>query len=138
MFFHVQSSKLALSLGVEKLFDDLDLARREGIAFLGAEHYGPRTAKCKEMLNHLNIIANVIKRNSAIKQDFFTHGSKVCVIGRAFSHIDGTNHVFAYHMIEDTGINRDFEIKFKQHLLEVYETKYMKFKVTGEPIHLDK
>lgn len=126
-----------MSQGVQKLFEDLQLAKKEGIV-VGPHHFGSRTAKCKDTLNHLNVITNVIKRNSVITQEFFTHGSKICVIGRAFSHRDGTNHVFAYHMIEDSGLDRDFEIKFKKHLLEVYANKYMKFKVTGEPINLAK
>lgn len=78
------------------------------------------------MLSDLEILINVIKRNAAITQDFFTHGNKVCVIGRAFSHADGTNHVFAYDMIEDDGDSRDFEIKFKRHLIDVYKNKYLK------------
>lgn len=126
---------LALNQGIEQLFADIGLAKKEGIPFLGTEHYGPRTSRCKEIMDNLNIVANVIKRNSVITQDFFTHGSKMCGIGRVFSHIDGTNHVFAYHMIEDSVLNRDFEVKFKKHLLEVYETKYMKYKITGESIN---
>lgn len=70
-----------------------------------------------------------------IKQEFFTHGCKVCVIGRAFAHSDGTNHIFAYHMLEDSDMNRDFEIKFKNHLISVYETKYLKYKIDGSPCH---
>lgn len=78
----------------------------------------------------------MIRQNGSIKQEFFTHGCKVCVIGRVFRHSDGTNHVFAYEMIEDAGKERDFEIKFKMHLLDVYKNKYLKYKITGEPLEI--
>lgn len=121
-----------LSRAIERLTDEYETAKQEGIPFLGTVNYGPKTAKCKAMLNHLKIVINVIRENGAIKQQPFTHGAKVCVIGRVFGHNDGTNHVLAYHMIEDNHVNRDFEIKFKEHLANVYETKYLKFKVSGE------
>lgn len=110
------------------------MAQKEGIAFLGTSHYGPKTARCKETLTKLNTIINMIRQNGSIKQEFFTHGSKVCVIGRVFRHNDGSNHVFAYDMIEDESKNREFEIKFKMHLLDVYEKKYLKYQITGEPL----
>lgn len=75
---------------------------------------------------------NVIKRNGEIKQSFLPHGAKVCVIGRVFMHNDGTNHVFAYDMIEDESTSREFEIKFKKHLLSLYNEGYLKNKITGE------
>lgn len=125
-----------MSRGIERLLDEYELARKEGIPFLGAENFGPKSAKCQEQLQNVNILINIIKRNAAIKQDFFTHGSKVCVIGRAFSHSDGTNHVFAYHMIEDADVSRDFEIKFKHHLISVYDMKYLKYKVNGETLDI--
>lgn len=84
------------------------------------------------MLRYLKTIINVIKRNGEIKQNFFTHGAKVCVIGRVFRHTDGTNHVFAYDVIEDGSTSREFEIKFKKHLLSVYKERYLKNKITGE------
>lgn len=123
-----------MNRGIDRLLEQYALARKEGIAFLGSSHSGPKTAKCKEMLNNINLVINVIKKNATIKQDFFTHGSKVCVIGRTFGHRDGKNHVFAYDMFEDAGISREFEIKFKKHLLDVYKMKYLKFKINGQPI----
>lgn len=123
--------KLALSYGIERLLDEYALAQKEGIPYLGTEHCHPNSDKCKEMLQNVNILINIIRRNGAIKQEFFTHGCKVCVIGRVFSHNDGTNHVFAYNMIEDSGVNREFEIKFKQHLISVYKMKYLKYNVNG-------
>ncbi|XP_031632109.1 uncharacterized protein LOC116346291 [Contarinia nasturtii] len=133
-FPHCDSKYLALSRGIDRLLEQYALAKKEGIAFLGSSHYGPKTEKCKQMLNNINILINIIKKNAIIKQEFFRHGSKVCVIGRVFWHRDGRNHVFAYDMFEDAGVSRDFEIKFKKHLLDVYRMKYLKFKVNGEPI----
>lgn len=123
----------ALSGGIDRLLEEYALAKKEGIAFLGTSN-GPKTIKCKQMLDNINVLINVIRKNGSIKQNFFTHGCKVCVIGRVFGHNDGTNHVFAYDMIEDTGKNRDFEIKYKKHLMDTYEMKYLKFKITGEPL----
>lgn len=125
---------LALSHGIERLVEEYELAQKEGIPYLGATHFNPKTKQCKEMLQNINILINTIKRNGAIKQEFFTNGCKVCVIGRVFSHTDGTNHVFAYNMIEDIDTNREFEIKFKHHLISVYQTKYLKYKVDGDII----
>lgn len=122
----------ALSRGIERLLDEYALAQKEGIPYLGTEHFEPKSDKCKEMLQNVNILINIIRRNGAIKQDFFTHGCKVCVIGRVFSHSDGTNHVFAYHMIEDVAVDRDFEMKFKHHLISVYKNKYLRYKLNGE------
>ncbi|XP_055311039.1 uncharacterized protein LOC129573902 [Sitodiplosis mosellana] len=133
-FPHYDSKYSALTDGINRMLEEYALVQREGIAFLGTSHYGPRTARCKKMLSNLNIILNMIRQNGSIKQEFFTHGCKVCVIGRVFRHSDGTNHVFAYDMIEDAGMNRDFEIKFKLHLLDVYKTKYLKYQITGEPL----
>lgn len=130
-FYSFYSKRLVLSRGVDQLFEEYALARREGIPYLGTEHFGPKTAKCKEMLDNVNVILNVIRRNGAIKQEFFTHGCKVCVIGRVFSHSDGTNHVFAFNMIEDVDLNRDFEINFKKHLTDVYKTKYSAYTING-------
>lgn len=129
--FFCFSNISALSRGIERLTEEYALAKREGIAYLGADHFHPNTSECKEMLQNINIIINIVRRMGAIKQEFFTHGSKVCVIGRVFSHTDGTNHVFAYHMLEDASMDRDFEIKFKNHLISVYESKYLKYKIDG-------
>lgn len=120
-----------LSRGIERLTEEYALAKREGIPYLGTDDYHPNKTKCKEMLENISIIINIMRRMGAIKQEFFTHGCKVSVIGRVFGHSDGTNHVFAYHMIEDDSKNRDFEIKFKNHLLSVYETKYLKYMIDG-------
>lgn len=120
-----------MSRGIERLTEEYAMAQREGIPYLGAEHFHPNKAKCKETLQNVNMILNIMRRMGAIKQDFFTHGCKVSVIGRVFGHSDGTNHVFAYHMIEDDCKARDFEIKFKNHLISVYESKYLKYKIDG-------
>lgn len=122
---------VVLSRGIERLTEEYALAQREGIPYLGAEDFHPNKTKCKEMLQNVNMILNIIRRMGAIKQEFFTHGCKVSVIGRVFGHSDGTNHVFAYHMIEDDCKERDFEIKFKNHLISVYESKYLKYKIDG-------
>lgn len=123
-----------MSRGIERLMDEYALAKREGIPYLGMEHFRAETAKCQTMLQNVNILINIIQRNGAIKQEFFKHGCKVCVIGRVFGHSDGTNHVFAYHIIEDDNVCRDFEIKFKHHLIDVYATKYLKYMINGQPI----
>lgn len=122
---------LVLSRGIEKLTEEYALAQREGIPYLGTEDFHPNKSKCKEMLQNINMIINIIRRMGAIKQEFFTHGCKVCVIGRVFGHSDGTNHIFAYHMIEDASKDRDFEIKFKNHLISVYNSKYLKYYIDG-------
>lgn len=120
-----------MSYGIERLTEEYALAKREGISYLGSENCHPSKSKCKETLQNINMLINIMRRTGSIKQEFLTHGSKVCVIGRAFAHCDGKTHIFAYQMIEDAHMNRDFEIKFKKHLISVYETKYLKFKTDG-------
>lgn len=128
-FFFVRFS--ALRRGIERLTEDYELALREGIPYLGGDDFQPNSSKCKEMLQNIKMMINIIRRDGAITQDFFANGSKVCVIGRVFSHSDGTNHVFAYHMLEDASKNREFEIKYKNHLISEYELKYLKYKIDG-------
>lgn len=124
-----------MSHGIERLIEEYKLAQKEGIPYLGTNHFNPKTTQCKEMLQNINILINIIKRNGAIKQEFFTHGCKICVIGRVFGHTDGRNHVFAYNMIEDIDVKREFEINFKHHLISVYHTKYLKYKVDGKTMN---
>lgn len=110
---------------IAKLEYSFDLARREGLVIKNT-FCNTKTESCQNMLSDLQTIINVIKKNAAIKHDFFSHGNKVCVVGRTFSHTDGTNHVFAYDMVEYGDDDNDFGIKFQQHLIDAYENKYLK------------
>lgn len=126
---------LAIMRGVNQFNDDYDRACKEGIPFLGSKDYKPTTEVCKDALEQLQIVKNVIKRNvkTNFKEQPFKNGSKVCVIGWPFRHyIDKQIHLSATYMFEDSSINRDMEINYKSNLMKVYETKYLKFKISGE------
>lgn len=121
---------------IDELEHQYKIACKEGLPTLGYENSKPTSAACKDALEQLKILINVIKRNVQLNnKSQFQHGSKVCVIGRPILNpSDNTVRVIAYDMYEDNGINRDMEINLKACLIKLYRTKYLKYKITGELI----
>lgn len=126
---------LALQQGVDKLKYNYELACRNGIPFLGNDHYKSDTVKCKKMLDHCDTILKVINRNMAVTKDNIQNGSKVCVIGAPFLNSrTQTIEILAYNIFEDVNENREMELKLMDLLIQTYETKLLNFKITGEPV----
>lgn len=108
-------------------------AKKHGIPFLGNDHYKPDAPKCKEMLECSKTIMEAIKRKIGEHKIELRNGAKVFVEGAPFRNSLNNNiEIFAYRVYEDSGTSRHMEISFKNHLIEEYETKLFKFKITGE------
>lgn len=124
-----------MATALDNLYYEYSLARREGIPCLGESNYKPQTAKCKEILEKIQILLNVIKRNSFVPMEHFKTGRKVFVIGTPFRNAyDKLLSIWAFDIYEDTGKNRDMEIMFKRNLINQYNTKYLKYTIDGKLI----
>lgn len=117
---------LDLQRGINQLSNEFDDACRSGIPYLGGD-YQPTSLRCQQMLGHLKTIIAVIKRNAYIRQDYFTNGSKMCVVGTPFLNTSSnTVQIIGFDMLEDHHASRQLEINFKQTLYEFYDKKYLK------------
>lgn len=115
-----------LQRGINQLSNEYDDACRCGIPYLGGD-YPPTTARCQQMLGHLKTIIAVIKRNAYMRQDYFTNGSKICVVGTPFLNTsNNTVQIIGFDMFEDHQANRQMEINFKHTLYEFYDKKYLR------------
>lgn len=75
----------------------------------------------------------VIDRNMAQNKVELVNGAKVCVEGAPFRNSRNNKiEIFAYRVYEDSGPDRQMELNFMNHLMQEYETKLFKFKITGE------
>lgn len=114
-------------MGVDSLTFEHDMARKEGIAYLGPDNCLPQSKECKEVLADLERIIDTIKSNIS-KPDKFKAGCKVFVIGAPFRNCsNGQVEIIGFNMYADDTPNRDMEIKFKHHLYETYANKYFPF-----------
>lgn len=124
---------LELQQAFNTLNYECDAAHRDGIPFLGNGCYKPGTPKCDKILHCCDTLIKVIHRNMSAKMDVLKNGSKICVIGAPFRNSRSKNvEIFAYNVYEDTGDNREMELKFKDNLIYTYRTKLFKNRVNGE------
>lgn len=117
---------------MERLKYNYQIALKEGIPFLGEENYRPNTPVCRDLLDKVGILINVINRNIAEAQKYFATGNKVYVAGTPyFDRATKKIRIFAFDMLEDARPNRDTEINFKKRLISLYETRYLKYSKDG-------
>lgn len=112
---------------IEFLRRDYFTAKKEGIVGAEKEILPPQSEKCKEILRNVEILLRCIDRNNTITHESFLAGAKLFVVGLPFWHeIYKEVQLFAYNIYDDSGPNRDMEIKFKNNLYRLYKTRYLK------------
>lgn len=120
---------------IEVLRRDYFIAKKEGIVCADKEFLPPQSEKCKEILRNVEILLKCIDRNNTITHESFPAGAKLFVVGQPFwNEIYKEVQLFAYNIYDDSGPNRDMEIKFKNNLYRLYETRYLKFTRDGKRV----
>lgn len=104
------------------------------------KRYASATQVSNAYFEDMDKILTIIKRNPIFNsgKNTLTYGSKVIVIGKPYHIRNNRIVVYANGIYPDNGVNRDFEIYFKRHLIELYQNIYYKYTLDGELIDKDK